>query len=286
MGFEKVGDILRDARKNGYGVCAYNCYHFESIKYAIDVAEEESLPVIIMLYPGMASFIPVSTFAAITLDLAKKARVPVGLHLDHSEDFEMMVYAMQCGFPSIICDASKYPYEKNVAMTRDIMRVARAVGAEVEAELGHVGSGAKVEDYQDPSKYTDPDEAARFVADTEIDYLAVAIGNSHGQYAQEPKLDISLLERIADKVSIPLVMHGGSGIPDDQLAKTVKRGMVKFNIGTYYMRSFFDAAAEHTQTEAGKKARSGLWLGEKSEPGVKEFLRGRFRALNPDGKKV
>lgn len=284
MGLERVGDIMRDGCERGYGVAAFNCFNFESIRYAIDTAEEEQMPVIIMLYPGMRSHIALSTFSAITRDLAAKARVPVGLHLDHCDNYELLLESIHAGFPSVIIDASKFDYDTNVRMTQEVVRAAHAMDCEVEAELGHVGSAATVEDYLDKSKYTDPEQAARFVEETGVDYLAVAIGNAHGKYVVEPQIDVERVCRLRELLSIPMVMHGGSGIPDEQLAPCVRQGVSKYNFGTNYQLAFYDATREVLPKET--RFPGGLWIQREIAPAVKDFIRGRIQALNPDNKKI
>jgi len=284
MGYEKMGDILRDAHKNGYGVAALNCFHYESIKYAIDVAEEERVPVIIMMYPSFRSHIPITTFAAITKDLAFKARVPVALHLDHCDSYELLLESIHAGFPSVLIDASHFDYETNVRMTKEVSRAAHAMGCEVEGELGHVGSGSNADDFTDKGKYTDPDQAVDYIREADVDFLAVAIGNGHGKYIVEPKIDVELVKKLRTKVDIPMVMHGGSGIPDDQLAACVRYGVVKYNFGTNFNQAFYDGTVAAINSPEARS--SGLWLEGALAPTVKEVLRGHMRAINPDAKHV
>ncbi|MGI6200500.1 MAG: class II fructose-bisphosphate aldolase [Christensenellales bacterium] len=281
MALEKVSTILKTADKAGYGVAAFNCHNYESIATVINTAEELKMPVIVMMYPTVYRHIPVSTFAAITKDLARKVKVPVGLHLDHSHDFDFIMAAIHEGFQSVIVDASSFPYAENAGLTRQVVKAAHPMGVDVEAEIGFVGSGANAADYVDSSKYTDPAEALRFAEETGVDSLAVAIGNGHGHYAVEPHLDIERLQAIDELVPVPLVLHGGSGIPDDQVAASVAHGMVKFNFGTNYGGSIFAAQERYMADPQAKKNSMGLLAA--GQAGGKEFVAGRINLLNPKG---
>jgi ketose-bisphosphate aldolase len=191
-----------------------------------------------------------------------------------------MLAAMREGFTSVIMDASRYPYEKNVRMTCEIVRSARELGVDVEAEIGFVGSGANVSDYTDESKYTAAEEAARFARETGVDALAVAIGNGHGHYAVMPHLAIDRLRRIDEAVSVPLVLHGGSGIPDDQLIQAVQSGMIKFNFGTNYGQAISQAMASYAKENEHPSAMGMVGAGKEAG---KAFVLGRMRVLNPRG---
>jgi len=239
MALERVSCILEDADRNHYAVAAFNVFNFESISWVIKAAEAEKAPVIVMMYPGCSKFIPVSTFIAIAKDLAHKAKVPVGIHFDHSSCFEEIMAGIAGGFPSVMVDGSRLPFEENVALTREVVKVAHPMSVDVEAELGFVGRASNLEDFTNTDYYTDPATAAEFVEQTDVDSLAVAIGNAHGNYVATPKLDLKRLEDIKRLVSIPLVLHGGSGIPDEQIREAVKRGITKLNIGTEFAQEYY-----------------------------------------------
>ncbi len=238
MSLEKVCDILKDADKNGFCVPAFNAFSYESIAWAIDAANEENTSVIVMLYPGMSKHIPFSTFAAITKDLAKKVKVPVGLHLDHSSSFEEILAAIAGGFTSVMVDGSKLELEKNIEFVKEVTKAAHAMGVDVEAELGKVGSASNADDFTNADNFTKTNDAIAFIERTEVDTLAVAIGSAHGNYVTVPKLDLQRLDELNKVIDVPLVLHGGTGIPDDQLKKAVKLGINKLNIGTEYFQLF------------------------------------------------
>lgn len=242
MALEKSGNILRDAYKNGYGVPAFNVLNYEMINIAIQKAEELQKPILIACYPGFGDMISIEAVAEITRMCAKNIKVPVGIHLDHSVDYAEIIQAMHMGYSSVMYDGSALPFEENIKNTAEVVKVAKALGVDVEAELGQVGNAANVSDFADSSKFTSPKDAAEFVKRTGCSSLAVAVGNAHGSYAQEPNLDLNLIGEISKTINTPLVLHGGSGIPDSQVKEAVKRGIAKMNVGTEYFHTYFGAA--------------------------------------------
>lgn len=285
MAIEKVSAILADATKNGYGVPAINTFNYETIKWAIKAAEEERYPIIIQFYPGLNNYIPISVISAIAKDLAASSKTPVGIHLDHSISFEQAVNGIKCGFPSVMVDGSSLDFEKNAALTAQVVKTAKVFGVEVEGELGHVGSGSNLDDFKNPNKFTSVEEAAKFVEITGINALAVSVGNGHGHYIATPQLDFDRMRALRSSVSIALVMHGCSDIPAEQLQKAVKLGFSKFNIATEYFRAFnhelFNGVDEKTRSMNDAVATFSL-----IESGVKEFVRNKIRLLNLSGFKI
>ena len=284
MPLEKVCTILKDADKNGYGVAAFNIFNFETIAWAIEAAEEESMPVIIQFYPGFDRIFPLSCVSAVTKDLASKVRVPVGLHLDHSNTVELAIAGMRYGFQSIMFDGSRLPFEENVKLTAKVVEIAHGLGLEVEGELGHVGSGAVLDDFTNTNHFTDPDAAVEYVERTGVDSLAISIGNGHGTYVATPNLDFDRIKTINEKVSAPLVMHGGSDIPDEQMQRSIELGMVKFNIATEYNRAYVETMNNLMTAKTPK-----WFIFDCMEPAkapVKEFLRSKIALLNPKSYKV
>ena len=251
MGYEKTGDIIRDAHKNKYGVAAFNAFNYETMKFAVEAAEASGKPVILQHYPGWYDYISFETTAAIVKSLAKKTKVPVGLHLDHCGDLGTIRHALESGFLSVMYDGSKLPFEQNIENTKAVVEMARVYGADLEAELGNIGSAANVAEYTDASLFTDPDDAERFFEETGILSLAVAVGNAHGSYARLPSLDFWRIETIGKKLNTPLVLHGGSGIPEEQLQRAIQCGISKINVATDYFRLVYGAIKDYAARDGG-----------------------------------
>lgn len=226
-------EILVDAQENGYAVGAFNVNNMEIVQAIIEAAEETNSPVILQASQGGLKYAGVEYIAALGKLAGGNAKVPVALHLDHGTDFEQIMLCIRHGFTSVMIDASQYPLEENIAYTKKVVEVAHAVGVSVEAELGKIGGtedDITVDDKD--ATFTDPEEAARFVAETGVDSLAIAVGTAHGVYKGEPKLQYDLIGKIRDRVDVPLVLHGSSGVPDSSIEKAVPLGISKINIDT------------------------------------------------------
>lgn len=242
MSVEKVSTILKMADEANTTAIAFNCTDYNTIVSVVKVAEELSKPVICMLYPEHAYLKHWTTpkiFVETVRDVAKNVKVPVGIHLDHCSDFDYIVAAMRDGFDSIMYDGSMLPVEENIKNTAEIVKVAKAFGADVEAELGRVGFASTVADQNDTDKYTKPEVAAAFCEQSGCSSVAVAIGSAHGFYKETPKLDIERLKKINAATDVPLVLHGGSGIPNDQLEVAFREGINKFNVGTEFFYLYY-----------------------------------------------
>ncbi|MFV0504986.1 MAG: ketose-bisphosphate aldolase [Lachnospirales bacterium] len=236
--------ILKDAIKNKYAVGAFNVTNLESVIAVIRGAEAMNTGVILNYAEVHEMFIPIEDMAPIMLHYARSAKVPVCVHLDHGTSLEMCMKAMKLGFTSVMFDASSAEYEINVRETTLICRVAHSVGVSVEAELGHVhtsdigaSEGKNQEDLEllksNEDMYTDPDLAKDFVERTGVDALAIAFGTVHGIYKEKPILDLDRITDIKNKIDIPFVMHGGSGLSKDGLQGAIKNGIRKINYYTY-----------------------------------------------------
>ncbi|GKH35021.1 class II fructose-bisphosphate aldolase [Muricomes sp. OA1] len=252
MPLVKVSEILKEADKGGYAVTAFDTFNFETINWVIEAAAELKTATIVMIYPEMTEYISVDTFARIVETLAAKSEYPVGLMLDHGDSYELAMQCLKAGFTSIMVDFSSCEFEENVRRTREVVKAAHAMGVDVEAELGHVGNADTLADFADDSGYTSPELAKQFVERTECDVLAIAFGSAHGNYVREPKLDMERLDAIKREVSIPLVLHGGTGIPDSQIREAVKRGIRKLNVGTGYDQTIFYAVQKNIKEDVGE----------------------------------
>ncbi len=244
MALEKVRDILKDADARNASVIAFDAMDYPTISSAIYGAQAVRRPVILMLYPSMDRLIPLEAFAAMVRSLAATVSVPVGLHLDHSSDFSYILRAIRAGFTSVMADGSTLPFEENVAFTSSVVAVADAFDVDVEGELGHVGRATDGDDKKE-DQYTTAEEARVFAEKTGVASLAVAIGSAHGFYTSTPRLAIDRLEEINHATDVPLVLHGGSGIPHEQLEVAFRKGINKFNVGTEFFHLNQVAAADY-----------------------------------------
>lgn len=231
-----LNDVLADAKKNKYGVGLFNTVNLEMAKGVISAAEELRSPVIIGTAEVLLPYASLEELAYFLLPMAKKATVPVVLHFDHGLTAEKITEALKLGFSSVMYDCSTAGYEDNIKKVADMVKIAKMFGATVEGELGHVGANdsgaAEGSGSGDHSIYTEPEQAKDFVERTGVDALAVAIGTAHGAYKEKPKLDIERLKEIANTVSVPLVLHGGSGLSDKDFRNCVENGISKVNIFT------------------------------------------------------
>lgn len=230
MAYVTSKEMLLKAQKGGYAVPALNAENLEMIQAIIEAASETNSPVIIQTTPSTVKYLTLNEAYAMVYAMANKASVPVCLHLDHCESFEGVMQAIKAGYSSVMIDGSKSDFETNVSLTEKVVSSAHAMSVPVEAELGTVGG--KEDSLSGHVAYTDPDKAVEFAEKTGIDIFAVAIGTSHGIYKAEPKLDFDLLKIIKQRISIPLVLHGASGIPDDMIKGTIKCGICKVNFAT------------------------------------------------------
>lgn len=234
-------EILLKAQKEGYAVPAFNCHNLETIQVIVETANKMNSPVIIAGTPGTFDYAGRDYIQAIVEVASKKYNIPIVLHLDHHTDVESIKTSLEFGTKSVMIDASHYPYEDNVRKVKEVVEIAHRYGATVEAELGMLGGQEDdlIVDEKD-SKYTNPAQAADFVKRTGIDSLAVAIGTAHGLYKKEPKLDFDRLAEIRAVVDIPLVLHGASGVPKEQIKKAISLGITKVNIATELKIPFSD----------------------------------------------
>lgn len=273
--------MLLDAQKGNYAVGAFNVENMEMVKSVIAAAEELKAPVMLQTTPSTIKYGTVETYAAIVRAEAEKASVPVCLHLDHGNSFELAVRAMKAGYTSVMIDGSGEDLENNIAVTKKVVDVAKAIGIPVEAELGKVGG--KEDDLEaDADTNTDPAEAKEFVERTGVSSLAVAIGTAHGFYVGTPVLDKPRVSAIREVVSVPLVLHGASGLSEEDVRECVERGMCKVNFATE-LRAAYTAAVkklleEKPETYDPKK------FGTAAMEAVKEQVKIRMKMCGCDGK--
>ena len=225
--------MIEDAQREGYAIAAFNVYNLETIQAVVEAAWEESSPVIIQTTPGSLEDAGIPYVAACVKTAAQLYDIPGCLHLDHCESFDIIMHCIRAGYTSAMIAGSKLPYDENETIVMKVVDIARGVGVAVEGEIGRIGGTEDdmTTDERDAA-LTVPEEAWDFARATGVDTLAVAIGTVHGIYKGEPKLDFERLSAINDRVGIPLVLHGGSGIPDGAVRESIKRGICKVNIAT------------------------------------------------------
>lgn len=241
-------EILQHAHENGYAVGAFNVNNMEIVQAIVEAAEATKSPVILQASQGGLKYAGVEYIAELGRIAARNASVPVAIHLDHGTDFAQIVQCIRYGFTSVMIDASKYPLDENIAITKKVIEVASAAGVSVEAELGKIGGTEDdiTVDERDAA-FTVPEEAERFVRETGVDSLAIAVGTAHGPYKGEPKLDFDRISTIKKLINIPIVLHGSSGVPEESIKKAVSLGVNKINIDTDIRMAFDRAIREFVQ---------------------------------------
>jgi fructose-bisphosphate aldolase class II len=237
MALINLKDLLAHAKENKYAVGAFNVTNLDFIDHILDAAVEANSPVILQVAEVHFRYLNLEDIAPALVSAAQKVNIPVCVHLDHGKSLKTMIRAVRAGFTSIMYDGSEYPLEENVANTKDVVRIAHSVDVSVEGELGNVGGEAVGVETATPHEaseemFTRVEDAEYFVRETGVDSLAVSIGNVHGLYKGEPRLDFDRLKAIRDTVDIPLVLHGGSGISDEDFKKVIGLGICKINFYT------------------------------------------------------
>ena len=273
--------MLQDAQDVGYAIGAFNAENMEMVKAIISAASELQAPVMVQTSAKAIAYGTVYTFEAMVRAEAERADIPVALHLDHGDSEELCLQCLAGGYTSIMIDGSKLPYDENKALTKKVADMARILNIPCEAELGHVGG--KAED--DPSKkdiYTDPEEARQFVEETGVTSLAVSIGTSHGFYKGTPVLDVERLSEIKAAVSVPLVLHGASGLSDEQVRECARRGICKVNFAT----ELRDAYSRTVQSYFEKKPNvvDPKEYSREAMKAVKEIVKARIIVCGSEGK--
>ncbi len=276
-------ELLADAQSKSYAVGAFNVENMEMVLAVIQAAEETKSPVILQTTPGTVKYAGIEMYAANMRTAAERSNVPVACHLDHGNSFGIAARAFRAGYTSIMIDGSKLDFEDNISLTKSVVEMCHAGNIPVEAELGRVGGK---EDNLDNSKtnnpYTNPQEAAEFVARSECDFLAVAIGTAHGVYKGTPQINFDVLGKIRELVSIPLVLHGTSGVPDEQVVHCVKMGMCKVNYATDLRIAYTYGVKRYMQENPGvfdPKKYGACGIEE-----VKKYVVGRMKVIGSCGK--
>ena len=287
MALVTTKQMLKDAQKGGYGIGAFNANNMEIIQAIIETAEEEKSPVIVQASQGAIKYAGLEMIVSMVKSMAERVTIPVVLHLDHGTDYNQNILCLRAGFTSLMFDGSKLLFDDNVAMTKKVVEMAHVCDVPVEAEIGQIG---KMESSDEPGVtrekikefMADPKEAEMFVKMTEIDSLAAAVGTIHGCQEQIAQLDIPRIEKIRDLTGIPLVLHGASGVNDEEIRKGIAAGITKINIDTRIRMAFTKAAAEFI-AENPEEIDPRRMLAPAKEA-AKEVIRGRIRVLGSNNK--
>ncbi len=274
-------ELLETARNNGYAIGAFNVYNLEGVLAVIGAAEVEESPVMLQLHPAALRH-GGNPLAAMCLIAAREAAVPVAVHLDHSTEAEDIFSALTIGVDSVMADGSALPYAQNVAFTERMAAQVHRNGGYIEAELGRLSGtedGLGVSERE--AKMTDPDLAAGFVASTGVDCLAVCIGNVHGHYAGEPRLDFARLAAIRKRLDVPLVLHGASGLPEPMIRRSIELGVAKLNVNTEVRGAYTETLRQLLVTE---KAPELLDLMKSVTTAMRSVVQGKLRLFGSSGK--
>ena len=276
MALVTMKKLLEQAGKENRGVGAFSVGNMEMVKGAVWAAEELDTPIILQIAEVRLPHSPLALMGPMMVQAAKEAKVDVAVHLDHGLTMETVKKALELGFTSVMYDSSTYPFEENMARTREVVEIAKKYGATVEAELGLVG-GSEDGSCDHGIRCTDPEDAKAFCENTGIDALAVAIGNAHGNYPIAPTLAFDVLEEIDRKTEIPLVLHGGSGITDEDFRRAISLGIVKVKIATASFNQLTKRAEEYFRTEG---AHNYFKLNEAMVQGTYENVRHHIEVFN------
>lgn len=280
-------EMLKKAQKGRYAVGAFNANNMEIIQAIIETAEEEKAPVILQASQGAIEYAGLDNIVAMVKVMAEKVTVPIALHLDHGTDYYQNIKCLRAGFTSLMFDGSKLPFEENVKITKKVVEMAHACDIPVEGELGQIG---KMGDSDEPGvalekvkeTMADPYEAAKFIELTKIDFLAAAVGTIHGCRTPFAKLDIPRIEKIRELTDVPLVLHGASGVNDEEVRKGISAGICKINIDTR-IRMIFTKKIRETIKMNPQEIDPRKLLGPAREA-AKEVIRERMRVFGCSGK--
>ena len=233
MPLVSMNAFLPQAKKEGFAVGQFNVNNLEFVQAIIEAGKEERSPLIFGASEGAIRYMGLNNVVALAKAAAKEADVPVALHLDHGSSFDVVMKCIQAGFSSVMFDGSHYPFEENIRLTKKVVEAAHAVGVSVEGELGTIGG---VEDdlnvSEEDAALADPEQAIRFWEETKVDAMAIAVGTAHGMYKGEPKIRYDIIEKVSSQVEAPIVLHGGSGVPDESIQKAISLGVGKINVNT------------------------------------------------------
>ncbi|WP_105614288.1 class II fructose-bisphosphate aldolase [Vallitalea okinawensis] len=273
--------LLKKASQQKKAIPAFNIHNLETIQAVVEAAKELNSPVIIQTTPGTLKHAGIEYVSAIVKEAAIQYNIPIALHMDHCPSFDTIVNCIKYGYTSVMIDGAHLDYDENVELVKSVVKMAQAVGVQVEGEIGKIGG---VEDdmyvHEADAAFTIPEEAKTFVEDTGIDSLAVAIGTAHGMYKGEPQLDFPRIEAINELVDVPLVLHGASGVPDESVKKAIHHGMAKINIATELKNPMAEAIKDTLSDPSINDPRK--YMGAAREA-VKAVVKDKIRLCGTEG---
>lgn len=285
MPLVSMNKFLPQAKAERFAVGQFNMNNLEYVQAIIEAGKEEKSPLIFGASEGAIRYMGLANVVALAKVAAEESGLPVALHLDHGSSFEMVMKCIQAGFSSVMFDGSQYPLEENIRLTKKVVEAAHAVGVSVEGELGTIGG---VEDDlvvdDEDATIANPDEAIRFWKETQVDAMAIAVGTAHGMYKGEPHIRYDVIEKVSREIEAPIVLHGGSGVPDESIQKAISKGVGKINVNTENQVASTDVVrkllAEQPDLIDPRK-----YLGPAREA-IKEVVKGKMRLFGSSGKAI
>ncbi len=283
MPLVSMTEMLKKAKSGKYAVGQFNMNNLEFLQAIVEASEEENSPVILGVSEGALKYMGLDYTVALAKTAADNSNIPIALHLDHGSTFDISMKVIHGGFSSVMFDGSHHPYEENVEITKKIVETAHAMGISVEGELGTIGGTEDdISVDEENARLADPKEAIRFYKETNVDALAIAVGSAHGMYIGEPKLHYEIIEAVSKEIDIPLVLHGGSGIPDESVKKAISLGIGKVNVNTenqiVMTNTIREIFAKNQNVYDPRK-----YLGP-ARDAIKEVVRGKIRLFGSNGK--
>ena len=276
MGLVPITGLLKEAKEKGYALGGFNVVNLETLQAVVEASEAENTPALIQVYHGDLEHAGLAYIVAMAQGAAASSKIPVALQLDHGQSYEQAVACIEAGFSAVMIDLSSSDFDENVRSTKAVVDIAHSRGVSVEAELGKIAdASAPVEERN--SGMTDPESAVTFVRETGVDALAVSVGTAHGMYSSNPVIDYPRLERLVKEVPAPIVVHGGSNTPDEDIRRIVKLGVAKVNIGTDLMNGFISGIQDELNSTSDLTVR-GI-MGH-ARDNTRAIVRQKIRLLN------
>jgi len=286
MALVTLREILNDAKQKKYGVFATNAFSFEMADVIIKAAEEKHSPVILMMAEGLFKFLNPEYISVAIISMIKDAKVPIAFHLDHGNNFDVVVKCIRWGFSSVMFDGSSLPLEENIKIIKELKKITKPLNISIEAEVGYVGgleARGKTEEYEsiNINDYTKVEDVIRFTSETEVDALAIAIGTIHGVFRSKPNLAFDRIKEIRNATETPLVLHGSSGLSDEDLKKVISCGITKIN---YFTDLVIEAGKKAKEIACGENDFTYMMLNKLAMEAIKEKIKKKMDLFGSTGK--